>query len=383
VALTNITTTTKAGQEETASPHLTFSLHPDGLGWQVHVTQETMTTLITTGEERRSYRTFDFSGRASKSLDSNYDDLCAVAMLFTPLFSPFDLEHPPFWVKWDRFSSTCNRSAESNSSTKNVRVGTLRAYTEHSVKAVTTGSLALSWQPEHGAPIQVLIPLESNTTTHGLSVRLRWLAEVMQRNGYSLRHAGAGSVSVRLIRQGRVLDTRTPSLPANALADSLKDDRAVSTPAEHWPRPLVVAVSSSTSLASDEHIRILPRLAHTLTRLAVPLIARGSDWDEIRSELAKAHHPAFTGTAIQDPARTAGATILLHVDIHSSYAQSRILTFTLTRIDTGEILGQITAGGHDSQWPFIIETATGQLLHMLEPLASQTRPTLTHGDGTP
>lgn len=68
-----------------------------------------------------------------------------------------------------------------------------------------------------------------------------------------------------------------------------------------------------------------------------------------------------------------GATVLLHLEVHAPYSRARRLILTLIEVSSGEILAKVTAEGHDSQWPFTVDTAMMQLETTLQQVLDHLR----------
>lgn len=362
-------------EDRSRPPQMTLALHPDGLGWQISVVQRVNRRVTVGGEEYLRYRLYDLSGKSSSGRSENYDDLCALAMLTTPLFALFDLDHPPYWATWDRLIAGCQRAADTPGSV--TRLYGKRRFRDHldiSVEAVTDGHLALSWKSENREPVQVLIPLRTSTKDQGIPVRLRWLAESMRRKGHDPGLERFGLVELQLIRQGQPIVRKTLPVTSDDLVASLKDDRNVSAAAEHWPHPLVMRIERDPLLLSQsERGHLVNQAALALNRLSIPVVVRGPELEELRAEQARAHQPAFVETPVQDPARMVGATVLLHLEVHAPYSRARRLILTLIEVSSGEILAKVTAEGHDSQWPFTVDTAMMQLETTLQQVLDHLR----------
>jgi hypothetical protein len=358
---------------------MSLELHPDGLGWQVTVTQLTVKTIVTDGEERRGYRAYELSSRNVPGQPDTYDDLCGVAVLATPFFAPFDLDSPPFWTTWDRFFSACKRTASTSGAVKRLMpLKRLREQEEYSVEAVTTGHLALSWETKNRQPLRVLIPLEGNVRTIGVPVRLRWLAELMRRKGLEPGQERNGHVELQLLREGQLLVRKTLNISVDHLATALQDHEVVSVLADRWPTPLVVRIEREpAALEQADRAYLVSQAAYTLSRLSVPLVIRGQELDELQAERAKSHLSMFLESLAPSLTQMRGATVLLHIDVHTRYPQSRFVTLHLIDVTSGELLAQITNGGHESQWKFVVDTSLMQLETTIQQILnhSKSKPT--------
>mgnify|MGYP001765060396 CR=1 FL=1 len=161
-------------------PQLAMEIHPDGLGWQVFVSQVVTRTVAVEADEYCLYRTYDLSGRSSSTRVENCDDICEPLLLLTPLVAPLNVEEPPYWTRWERMFSACAGSDENSS----------RAFHSHhrvrqedhvGMEAVKEGYLALAWEAAGLPPIVAMIPLGSNAHDTGTAVCLRWLAELVRQ----------------------------------------------------------------------------------------------------------------------------------------------------------------------------------------------------------
>jgi hypothetical protein len=344
-------------------PTISLAMHPDGLGWQVTVTQLTVKTIVTDGEERRGYRVYELSSRNAPGQPDTYDDLCGVAVLATPFFAPFDLDSPPFWTTWDRFFSACKRTASTSGAVKRLLpLKRLREQEEYSVEAVTTGHLALSWESKNRQPLLVLIPLEGNVRSIGVPVRLRWLAELMRRKGIEPGQDRDGQVELQLLQGGQLVVRKILTVSDDHVAAALEDHQVVSVSADRWPTPLVVRIEREpTVLEQGERAYLVSQAAYILSRLSVPLVIRGQELDELQAERAKSHLSMFIESLAPSLTQMKGANVLLHIDVHTRYPQSRFVTLRLVDVTSGEVLAQIMNGGHESQWKFVVDTSLMQL----------------------
>lgn len=355
-------------------PHMSMALHADGLGWQVFVTQSVTREIGTAAEEYWQYRTYDLSGRSSAKRPHNYDDICGLLLLTTPLFAPLNVDGPPYWTKWDRMASACNLTS-ANSSRRLHASGQIRREDKVSVEAVTEGHLFLVWQSPEQPTIHASIPLDHNTKATGTTVRLRWLAERIRRTARSPVVLRSGTVDMELIQHDRViLRRRLPVTPEDLVA-SLSDDRVVSVRADHWPRDLIVRVECDPqSLSSDEQGYLIQQTVLTLNHLAVPVVLRAHSLELWRADQVRFHHPEFSELPSVDPAHATGATVLLHLAVRTPFPPSRVLTIYAASITTGEILANLSAGGHESQWPLVVDMGMGELGFMLQDLLDQLSP---------
>ena len=96
-------------------PHMTMTLHSDGLGWQVFVTQPVTRRTVTEADEYWQYRTYDTSGRSSPARPENYDDVCGLLLVTTPLLAPMNVEDPPYWTRWNKVASACSMTSVNSS----------------------------------------------------------------------------------------------------------------------------------------------------------------------------------------------------------------------------------------------------------------------------
>jgi hypothetical protein len=354
--------------ESRDAPRMTLALHPDGLGWQVFLNQSVTRETVTEADEHWQYRDYDLSGRSSPERPRNYDDLCAVLLLTTPILAPLNVEGPPYWTRWERLTSACNSSPVNSSRILHDR-GPIREETGVSVEAVTVGHLSLIWRAPGQLPIAAHVPLLNNTKSTGTAVRLRWLAEMIRRTARSPVMLESGTVELQFIHQDRTVVRKTlPVSPAD-LVTSLRDDRIIFAPPEHWPRELIIRIESdSQSLSEKDRAHLRRQTAITLNRLALPVVLRGDELERWRADQAHFHRAQFGEMSSIDPAHAVGATVLLHLAVRAPFTQSRVLTIYAVSIATGEVLAKLSAGGHESQWPFVVEMSMRELDLMLQHL---------------
>jgi len=348
-------------------PLFDLRLHPDGLGWRVMLARHITTIVSVRGEERWRYRRYDLAGRQRVPDSSNYDDLCAVALVTSPLLAPFDIDHPPYWTKWDRLLNLCGRRASADGAVSESRERQFRTYHVLGLEPETEGHLSLVWNAEGLDPVRILIPLTHNTVEQGLDVRLRWLAEQLRRKGIQPELYPPLSIELQLVQNKRVMLRRPLMITRADFTRALLDDRMVVAPLHQWPTPFVVRIErDSRAINESERMHLLTRTALLLQHLAVPVVLRGAEMEDIRQLQAKALLPGYADDLPLDVGRLAGATALLHLDVHQPYSQARVLTLSVIKIETGEILATLTAGGHESQWPHIVETTILQLDSVLQ-----------------
>ena len=360
----------------TARPELVLHLHPDGLGWQAHVTQRITLTTHVDANERRRDRAYEVSGRTPAGQADTYDDLCAIAMGVTPLFAPFDLDNPPYWAKFDHFFDRCQQAAQSTRAVRTiVRHEHFREEVRTDMAAVTQGHLSLSWQASPQEPVQLIIPLETNIRDQGVPVRLRWLAEILRRQGRTADEFSHGKVELSLVQNGHLIIHHPLSLSGNELAASLRDDRVSSTPPGRWPSPLIIRIERAPlSLDLAERRDLAAHATALFARHAIPVVARGEALAELQAQQVIALQPAYAETLAPSVAEWTGATALLYIDVHQPYAHSRLISLRLLDVTTGELLALVTTGGHDSQWKFLVETVLKQLEAVVLPVLDRPRP---------
>ncbi|MGH7257002.1 MAG: hypothetical protein ACREIM_01380, partial [Nitrospiraceae bacterium] len=195
----------------------------------------------------------------------------------------------------------------------------------------------------------------------GTTVRLRWIAQLLQQRGHDVSMM-LGSLRLDLVRRSKAVIQRVLPVQADELAASLKDNQFAIVPPAHWPRPLVVRIERNPdSLTQAESAHLLTRTSAILNRLAVPIVLRGSELEDWWAEQIRTHQPSFQETPSVDPAHLSGANVLLHMEVRTPYEQSRALTMYLVDIGTGEILAKLSVDGHESHWPATVERVVTDL----------------------
>ncbi len=353
---------TLLSETRSPSPQLIFQLHPDGLGWQVFVSEHVDRHVVSEGDEYWQYRAYDLSGRGSPERPAHYDDLCGILLLTTPLLAPFTIEEPPYWSRWDRLIPACGDIGNPGGFESVLRSHTrFREYHQVDIEAVTDGHLALTWQAVARPPVQIEVPLTGNSTLHGTTVRLRWIAQLLQQRGHDVSMM-QGSLRLDLVRRSKAVIQKVLPVQADELAASLKDNQFAIVPPAHWPRPLVVRIERNPdSLTQAESAHLLTRTSAILNRLAVPIVLRGSELEDWWAEQIRTHQPSFQETPSVDPSHLSGANVLLHMEVRTPYEQSRALTMYLVDIGTGEILAKLSVDGHESYWPANVERVVTDL----------------------
>ena len=347
-------------------PQLSLTIHPDGLGWQVFVSQAVTRKVETSGDEYWQYRSYDLSGRSRPGRPENYDDVCGPLLLTTPFFAHLNVEEPPYWSRWDRWASAC-RMTDVNSSAilRDRRV--LRRETHERLEAVTEGELRLVWQAPGQLAVQARIPLSHNQLASGTAVRLRWLAEIIRRTARPPMLPFSGAVELQLVQQERTVLRKRLVVSAADLIASLNDERVISVSAEHWPHEFVVRIDQELSpLSGEERAQIVQQAVGTLSRLALPVVLRGRELERWRADQVRFHYPQFHDQPSVDAAHAIGATLLLHLEMAQPYPQARVLTMHVASIETGEMLATLTTGGHESQWAAIVEMGMKELGFLLQ-----------------
>ena len=345
---------------------MTLALHPDGLGWQVFLNQSVAREMVTEADEHWQYRDYDLSGRSSAERPRNYDDLCGVLLLTTPILAPMNVEGPPYWTRWERLTSACNSSPVNSSRILHAR-GPIRKEMSVSVEAVTVGHLALVWRAPGQLPVSVQIPLHNNTKTTGTAVRLRWLAEMIRRTTTFPVILQSGTLEIQFVLHDQIIERRRLPMTSDDLVTSLRDDRIIFAPPEHWPRELVVRIEhDSDSLSATDKMRLIRETVITLNRSSLPVVLRGDDLELWRADQVHFHRAQFGEILSIDPAHAVGATVLLHLAVRSPFSQSRTLTIYVVSISTGEVLAKLSAGGHENQWPFVVDMSMRELDFMLQ-----------------
>ncbi len=364
--LTNVKETVQETSRD--DPHMTMTLHPDGLGWQVFVTQPVTRRTVTEADEYWQYRTYDTSGRSSPTRPVNYDDVCGLLLVTTPFLAPMDVEEPPYWTRWDKIASACSINSVNSSLVLRDR-RKVRDEEREKVEAVREGYLSLVWQAPGQAVIQAKVALSSNTKSTGTTVRLRWLAEMIRRTTHPPVIPQIGVVELHLVQQDRIVLHKRLSVSPVDLVASLSDDRVISVPAYHWPRDIVVRIEhEQESLPVDAHGQLIRQAVVTLNRLALPVVLRGNEFEQWRADQVRFHYPPFNELPSVDSAHAMGATVLLHLAVQKPFPQTRVLTMHMASVETGEILAMLTAEGHESQWPFVVDMGMRELDLMLQHL---------------
>ena len=110
----------------------------------------------------------------------------------------------------------------------------------------------------------------------------------------------------------------------------------------------------------------------TLNRLAFPVVLRGNEFEQWRADQVRFHYPPFNELPSVDSAHAMGATVLLHLAVQKPFSQTRVLTMHMASVETGEILAMLTAEGHESQWPFVVDMGMRELDLMLQHLFQGT-----------
>jgi hypothetical protein len=382
--LTNVKETIQDTSRD--DPHMTITLHPDGLGWQVFVTQPVTRRTVTEADEYWQYRTYDTSGRSSPTRPENYDDVCGFLLVTTPLLAPMNVEEPPYWTRWHKVASACSMTSVNSSVVLHDR-RKVRDEEREMVEAVREGYLSLVWQAPGQAVIQARVALSSNTKSTGTAVRLRWLAEMIRRTTHPPVIPQIGVVELYLVQQDRVVLHRRLSVSPTDLVASLSDDRVISVPADHWPRDIVVRIEhEQESLLADAHAQLIRKAVLTLNRLAFPVVLRGDEFEQWRADQVRFHYPPFNELPSVDSAHAMGATVLLHLAVQTPFPQTRVLTMHMASVETGEILAMLTTGGHESQWPSVVDMGMRELDLMLQHLFQRgngkpalVNPALKHG----
>ena len=364
VKLTELTDVhdTLLSETRSPSPRLTFQLHPDGLGWQVFVSEQVDRYVASEGNEYWRYRAYDLSGHGSPERPVHYDDLCGILLLTTPLLAPFTVEEPPYWSRWDRLIPACGDVGNPGGFESVLRNPTrFREYHHVDTEAVTDSHLVLTWQAVANSSFQIEVPLTAGSRLHGTTVRLRWIAQLLQQRGYDVSMM-QGSLRLDLVRRSKAVVQRVLPVQADDLAASLKDSQFAMASPVHWPRPLAVRIERDPDpLTQAERVHLLIRTSAILNRLAIPIVLRGSELEDWRAEQIRTHQPAFQEIPSVDPAHLSGANVLLHMEVRTPYEQSRSLTMYLIGIGTGEILAKLSVEGHESHWPTIVERVVTDL----------------------
>lgn len=361
---------TLVSEERPPAPRVTLQLHPDGLGWQVFLNERVYRTVVVEGDESWEYRAYDLSGRGSPERPEQYDDLCGALLLTTPLLAPFTVEEPPYWSRWDRLIPACGELRNAGYFVRTFHAHRrLREHQLVEVEAVTKDHLVLKWQEMTQPPVQMEIPLTANSTSHGTTVRLRWIAQQLQRKGYDLRTVRAGTLQLQLIRQSELIFETVLPVQAEDLTASLTDDQVAIVSPNRWPRPLVVRIERDpTLLTQSERVYLVDRTSTILNRLAVPIVLRGPELEEWRADQVRTHQPAFSEAPSVDPAHLSGANVLLHMEARIPSARSRVLTIYFVNVATGEILAKLAAEGQASHWLPIVDRVMAELDFTLQHL---------------
>ena len=369
VKLNELTNAKETVQETSRDdPHMTMTLHSDGLGWQVFVTQPVTRRTVKEADEYWQYRTYDTSGRSSPTRPVNYDDVCGLLLLTTPFLAPMNVEEPPYWTRWEKIASACSMTSVNSSLVLHGR-RTVRDEEREMVETVREGYLSLVWHAPGQAVIQTKVALSSNTKSTGTAVRLRWLAEIIRRTTHPPVIPQIGVVELHLVQQDRSVLHKRLSISPMDLVASLSDDRVISVPADHWPRDVVVRIEQEQdSLPVDAHGQLIRQAVMTLNRLALPVVLRGNDFEQWRTDQVRFHDPPFNELPSVDSAHAMGATVLLHLAVQKPFPQTRVLTMHMASVETGEILAMLTAEGHESQWPFVVDMGMRELDLMLQHL---------------
>jgi hypothetical protein len=382
--LTNVKETIQETSRD--DPHMTMTLHSDGLGWQVFVTQPVTRRTVTEADEYWQYRTYDTSGRSSPTRPENYDDVCGFLLVTTPLLAPMNVEQPPYWTWWNKVSSACSMTSVNSTVVFHDR-RKVRDEEREVVEAVREGYLSLAWQAPGQVVIQAKVALSGNTKLTGTAVRLRWLAEMIRRTTHPPVIPQIGVVELHLVQQDRIVLHKRLSVSPVDLVASLSDDRVISVPADHWPRDIVVRIEHEhESFSADAHAQLIRQAVLTLNRLALPVVLRGHEFEQWRADQVRFHHPPFNELPSVDSAHAMGATVLLHLAVQKPFPQTRVLTMHMASVETGEILAMLTTGGHESQWPFVVDMGMRELDLMLQHLFQRgngkpvlVNPALKHG----
>lgn len=374
--------------ERTPPEGFDLRLHSDGLGWQVKLRRTVITTVSIRGKERWRYRLYDIGGGRHRTADNtNFDDVCAIGVMVSPLLAPLDVGHPPYWSRWDRIIPACLRRANTGGAVYEPHERLFRTYRRLQLEPVTEGHVALTWSVAGHDPVHVLIPLADNSLEHGIDVRLRWLAELLQRTGLQPTHSANGRVELQWIHEKRILLRRPLSVMPRDMTDALRDDRMVAAPPSQWPSHFVVRIECSRDILSElERAHLLSRTALLLHHLHVPVVLRGQELEELQHIQATMHLPSYADELRIEVGRMSGATALLHLDVQQPYDQARALTISLVNIETGELLAKVASDGHSVQWPYIIEATVMQLGSALQNIlphvpvtGARTRPLLNEG----
>jgi hypothetical protein len=361
---------TVVSEERSPTPRMILELHADGLGWQVFINERIHRTVLSEGDESWQYRVYDLSGRGSPERPEQYDDLCGLLLLTTPLLAPFTVEAPPYWSRWNRLIPACGELRNAGNFVKifhsHLR---LREHDLIETDAVTKDHLLLRWQDTALSPVELEIPLTANSTSHGTMVRLRWLANLINRKGYDLATVRAGTVQLHLIRRSQSILHRVLPVQAEDLLTSLKDNQIAMVSADRWPKPLIVRIERNPAVLTHvERAHLMDRTSMVLNRLALPIVLRGPELEDWRAEQVRTHQPAFTETSSVDPAHLSGANVLLRLESRVPSAQMRMLTIDCVNIATGENLAKLAIEGHESQWPSTVDAIMADLEFMLRDL---------------
>jgi hypothetical protein len=200
-------------------------------------------------------------------------------------------------------------------------------------------------------------------------VRLRWLANLINRKGYDLATVRAGTVQLHLIRRSQSILHRVLPVQAEDLLASLKDNQIAMVSADRWPKPLIVRIERNPAVLTHvERAHLMDRTSMVLNRLALPIVLRGPELEDWRAEQVRTHQPAFTETSSVDPAHLSGANVLLRLESRVPSAQMRVLTIDCVNIATGENLSKLAIEGHESQWPSTVDAIMADLEFMLRDL---------------
>jgi hypothetical protein len=354
------------GSKSVGPPTLRITTHSDGLGWTVQPEQRVQRTLRVTQEEtwegqrytRKNIHWYGYPFIAAFDVAL----LCPLGIIHA-LTQAYRVTEPTYATTWEGCllgpSGFDTLKPESGIAITHTPSSDHRTILE--TQLMTAGRVSLLWLRPGQDPIglEEVIP----QTPKPVVFRLRWLADVLQRHGWSEASETRGQLIFRITHTPESPTDIPLSMTAEGIQSALSQT-AVRGPSGRWPSLIRVrVVTQDQGIQSNRSSALEDQLITYLTRHNIPVVLRGPQRGHAETLQIRQMNPAYRDG--QHVGQWAGATLLIVATHDTPAPDSSLVTVTAANIETGEIVGSFHVEGRSAQWNILVETIGARLLELL------------------
>lgn len=356
--------------EPLGPPHLLLSSHSDGLGWTVRIEQSVRQfQTVRQTEQWEGYR-YPSGGNGGTMLAGAI--FCPMSSLYAIAYAIGRPAHP----SWDSIQEYCLGLGKLDVLKKQPDVVThqldgLDERTTDTVRSLHDGMVRLLWYRPHSDPIGLEQPMDQ--TVAGNELRVRWLADIMARNGVLLTPHLDGYGTIEYETSDHKTIGTALRITADQLLSALRPSMFRATQ-PHWPQAIRVRVQHTVGarISVQEARRLESRLTETLVSHGIPSVVRDQALEQVIHQQEALLSPRYTDSTVS-PGHLTAASVVVHVRSAAIPKQGYIVECRLVSVATGQLLGHVTLEDREGAWERLADTTTAMVVDLLNgpPAASR------------